>query len=458
MTDTTVNGQIQPELLTDDAPMTAGYRPSLPFWAFWQPDGTPLLYILRDIELMILHPVVHQALEYYKSGISGAEFEVKCPNTMVAEFVEEHCKRFWDRGVPKVQDGYEYGWMGCENLYNDHDGLLQWEGLLEFSPRDSYLLTRDSQPIGVRIKNIKNKNNVDLWTDKDEIPSKGLWYAHRPRFGSFYGRSQCIAAWRPWKRLAWKDGAESVIDGAIYRFGYAGPWVRYPPDDFQAPQGIPNTSLDSQGRPRRFARDLGRQMAEQLRAGGGGSMSSERWPADQGGGYKWEIEWPDHVINADPLINYAKYLHDLIYFGVGVPAELITSGETGSGYSGRKIPLEAFLSQQQRIADELLGIFVKQVLRPLVRWNFGPVKFDAKVKPLLLTKNRERQGMEPGMAPGKIPNESTPEEHPEQTSPAQVPLESGPVQAPRQPTPPMSSGGLCSGFSEGRHDPERTFP
>jgi len=95
--------------------------------------------------------------------------------------------------------------------------------------------------------------------------------------------------------------------------------------------------------------------------------------------------------------------------GIGVPNELIEAAETGSGYSGRAIPLEGFLQGQQEIANALLQLFVTQCLRPLVYWNrhyfqqFGPLDFEVCVANLLETKLKAAMnpgGAEPGMRAG----------------------------------------------------------
>lgn len=382
-------------------PLTRGYLPTLPQWAL-EADWLPQIYILRDIELMLIHPQVRNALNYYKGGIAGADFEIKCPNTKVAEFGYEQCKRFWDRGVPGIQGGYEYGWIGVENLYDDSSGVLAWNGIVQFSPRDVFLLTQRKTPVGVRVKNVSmdrqdsafGSGQIDLWLSTPDVPAKGLWYAHNPRYHSFYGQSQLIGAWRPWRRVAWKDGAETVLDTGCYRFAFCGPVIRFPSKDDQAPPAgtSPATTLDSQGRPRRYNRDMARMMAEQAKTGAGIGLPSECYPSDMGGKPMWEIEWPQHVLNLDPIITYTEKLYQQISYGIGVPPELLTSGETGSGYSGRAIPLETFIVGQQRIADALLQLFLAQVLKPLVKWNFGNVPFDATVKPLLETR-RDQQGM-----------------------------------------------------------------
>lgn len=403
------------DLLTG-GPLSQGYRPTLPTWALWSwnTDWMPQLYLLRDLELMLIHPMINAVLDYYKSGIAGAEFwggpdpanpDINGPGLPVSEdpnvsrFVIEQCQRFWDRGIPKVQFGYDYGWIGCEPMYEEDQGQLKFDDLIQFSPRDSFLLTQDKLPVGVRVKNIVGKGQVDLFMGSRDVPAKGLWYAHRPRYQSFYGKSQLIGCWRAWRRLAWRDGAETVCDTGVYRFAYSGPVVGFPEEDLQTSQmGVPATTFDTSGKPRRYARDMARMIAEWLKAGAGVGLPTTKYPTDQGGGDKWTFELPQSTLNVDGLINYLKYLMDQICYGVGVPPELLSSAETGSGFSGRAIPLKAFYTQQQQIADAILLLFLKQILKPLVRWNFGDVPFQVQVKNL--AKLAEQ---------GKVPQKQTPE-------------------------------------------------
>ena len=189
---------------------------------------------------------------------------------------------------------------------------------------------------------------------------------------------------------------EQVIDAAIYRAGYKGPIVRHPPEDMQtAKSGIPATQADEAGKSRRSARDVARQIVEWAKAGAGFTLSSAQYPPAQGGGNKWDIEFPDHVMDVRPLIEAARYLEDQIMLGIGVPPELVKAGGTGSGYSGRSIPREAFLDGQQHIANAMLQIFVEQVIRPLVLWNFGDVPFEISCKSLLKTQAQDK-GTMPG--------------------------------------------------------------
>jgi hypothetical protein len=391
---------------------TIGYKPSLPVIGMFGTDGLPLMWLRQDLELMLTHPVVRQALGYFKGGIAGAEFwggpnpdaadgtpEADkglpiCPeNDQVGRFIKEQCERFWDRGVPHIQSGYEYGWVGCENVYGEDDGVFKWDSLYHFSPRDTYLLTQDFKPVGIRVKGVQGGSKpLDLWMAGDAIPAKAMWYAHNPRYNTYYGQSQMVGAWRPWRRAAWKNGAESVLDMAAHRGGVG--WIvgRYPPDDLQGPNpGAPNTTLDSQGNPRRFARDIMRQIIEQAKAGAGVGLPNT---LDAQGNYKYNLEILQGLADKlESMTGYLDHLYDQITQGIGVPPELLEASESGSGYSGRRIPLEAFLANQQQIADAILKLFVDQVMRPLVRMNFGwGIKFNVMVKSLIKTRTKQAQG------------------------------------------------------------------
>lgn len=431
------NGEVKVEdLLADETPMTIGYKPTLPYSLFFNEDGVPQLYALRDIEFMAQHPHAYMAMQYFKAGVFGAEFEIKAENPEVADFVTQTIDRFWSVGVKKVQHGYDYGWIGCEAMYREDSGLIKWDHFIDFAPRDTFVLTKDNEFAGVRVKNVQNRGQVDLWPERENIPAKGFWYAHKPRFNAFYGSSQYSAAWRAWRRLATKDSAEFVVDMSVYRFGVAGPTFRFPPASYRKGVESPLNNTWVSGR------DMARQYIEQAKAGAGQALPSTKYPKELGGDYQWSLDWPDHTINVTGILEYIKYLCDEMSYGIGVPPELLQASETGSGYSGRAIPMESFLMAQQQLADAMLEQFIKQILRPLVHFNYGAAKFEAKVASLL--KTRQKQGQQqgqpgqPGM-PGQAGSGQQPPGQDVGAMPGQDPSQAG-AQPGAQPTG-QSSGG-----------------
>ena len=199
------NGQAKREMSHQDiladleSQLTTGYKHELPLDGMFGLDGTgmmPLNGWKNNIELMIRHPVVKQALGYFKSGIAGAQFwggphpdnpddETGLPicpqDDKVGRFIKEQCERFWDRGVPHVQGGYDHGWIGGEHIYDEADGTLKWDSVKTFAPQDTYLLTRDHVPVGIRVKNVQESTeDIDLWLAGESVPAKGMWYGAKP--------------------------------------------------------------------------------------------------------------------------------------------------------------------------------------------------------------------------------------------------------------------------------------
>lgn len=367
----------------------AGYRPATPL-SFLTGHGNqlpPLYVFYQEIEPMLVHPNVQIALDYYKSGIAGAEFEVSTTRPDVRVFVEEQLERLWSVSLPRVQEGYDYGWLGAEIIYRrDELGRLAFDDIKTFHPRDVRLLNRGHEYYGVRVSNVAGSNgDVDLWGPCVGV-AKGFWYAHRARRGSVWGTSQILGAWRPWRRLAYQDGGEDVLDMAVYRFGIRGPVVKYPP-------GMPNVDPARRDPRGPSNEEAAQDLAEKYKAGGSITLPSTR---DNQGNPQWEVDLPHSgdALNVDSLLNYAGDLEKQISLGCGVPPELLQAADTGSGYSGRQIPLEAFYDGQQTVARDIVRAFREQVIEPLVRWNFGPDagEVDIFVLPLLQTRQKRIGG------------------------------------------------------------------
>jgi hypothetical protein len=398
------------EKVLTGAPLTRGYRPSIPavFYAATR-GGQMYPTMLGDVEQMLLHPVVQTPYNYFKSAISTVTFHVKSKKKHVAKFVLGQLQRFWQRCLDRMQDVYDYGWLGGECTYerDRQTGLLGLRGIETFHPLDTWALTHRGEYRGVSLVSgasematAQGKNQPpqrqhgkqSLWGATHGWPAKGFWLSHNRRWDRFYGRSQLYGAWRPWRRLATRDAAEEVVDGAIYRFAYKGPIMRYPEKSFQKANG--EVDFDA-------AQNQARVFCENAKAGVSVALPNTR---DEHGNYLWEIDWPDHTIAVDGLLAYCDKLEAQISLGIGVPPELIQASDTGSGWSGRKIPLLGFFHSQQKNARLQVWAWKQQIGDSLAVWNFGKdATFEVAVEIKLPAAVSGEQPQQPGgMAGGGV--------------------------------------------------------
>ena len=206
--------------------LITGYRPNLAGGLWWGENDTPDLWrVFRDIPAMTAHPKVSLSLNYYKAGIAGAAFEVEdASSPEAAKFIVDEASRFWRSQREAAQCSYEYGRGGGELIYHEEGGYLRLLELQPFAGTDCLPLVKDkTRFVGVRVNNADyNKAGAaDLWTARPGLPAKGWWHAHRRKYSRWYGWPQAYAAWRPWRRLAGRDGAEDIVDGGVYRFAFA---------------------------------------------------------------------------------------------------------------------------------------------------------------------------------------------------------------------------------------------
>lgn len=392
-------GEAAQERVLTGEPLALGYKPRQSLSYLWGDDALPAYFeILRRIPAMIAHPIVADCLNVYKAGIYPAKFEVKASSEQAGKFALAFIRRFWSRALAQAQLTYHYGWSGFEPTYEDKGRLLQFKDLLEFQPHDSVVLTRKNKFVGVRVSNVDGSAPVNLWAGKKGLPAKGFWLTHCRHYHRWHGRTQLYGAFRPWFELATRDGLEEITGNAIYRFAYTGPIIKFPKESEKAtrsPQGADT---------RNDMRDKARDLADNIKTGGSIGIPSDVYPETKTP--KWEVIFPQHVLEVSPLVEADKYLCDKISFGVGVPPELRQASETGSGYSGRNVTKETFYVGQQHNADEIVRAAMEQIGSPLICWNFGPREWaEVTVKPLLESQQQQSMG-QPGAdggAPGGAP-------------------------------------------------------
>lgn len=353
--------------------ITAGYKPQLPVYSFRDEYFNPFEFFW-DIEAMLRHDSVTTPLTNVMAPISQMQVKVDASSTRVAKFVIDEWQKFLEMYIPTVQqNAYPYGWMGAELKYGIERGVQVVTDFKDFNPRDVVALVKKSDTVGIRVNNVPS-GAKDLPGSRKGFPAKGFFYAHRPRYGNRYGRSQIEAAWKPWRRLTGRNGVEEVTDIGIYRYGTGTVVVGAPLQDTQS-KNQPATTSPS-GRQSALQRAL--EIAENLKAG---SAVAKPNVYDNKGNPLWTIDFEQPRTNVPELLQAGDALRGECSKAIGFPPELIEAAETGSGFSGRIIPLQGFLMSLQPVAQGLFYAWFTQVGRPLVWWNFGP---NAWVRPRVI--------------------------------------------------------------------------
>jgi hypothetical protein len=375
-------------------PMAYGYYPKLPIYSLR--SGEVLSWwFYQDVEVMRIHPCIVQPLNYVMGPLHYAEWSIAASSKAAGIYGANLLQWYWQHALPQLQEeAYLYGWAAQEITYEDRDGLTWPDEVTTFSSRDVQVLVRGERKerVGIRVNGTEN-GYTDLWAFRRDVPNKGFWYSHQPRAGSSYGNSVVRPAWKNWRRLAGMDGVEEIIDLAAHRFGTGIVKVLHPNEAMPADEaGLPNYAINGEV----HTRDVARFMAQQLKAGAGVSFPSQMWPT---GGPKWDLSVESFNTNIDQLGAHEDRLYKQCSNAIGVSPELFEASETGSGYSGRAIPLQGFLLNQQKILSSMTSNVMKYFVEPLVHWCYGPSAWcRANPKPLLESV-RKSSWDTPGDAP-----------------------------------------------------------
>lgn len=379
--------------------MSMGYHPQIPVFTT---RGAEVLgwYFFADVEVMLMHSSLAMPLMYVEGPLGYAEWEIEASSRAAALWGANQLRWYWQNAWPNQQhEAYVYGWAATELVWVDRDGLLCMDEAITFSPRDVTPLVmpdgpQRGKPIGVRVVNQMGAT-LNLWAWRDNVPNKCIWYAHKPRGALRFGESQVRPAWRFWRTGAGADGIEEVIALAAHRFGTGVVVARHPNMAISAEEAaLPG--YQSAGMV--HTRDIARYMTQNLRAGAGITLSSEAWPTNSGmGGPKWDLEVKQFATNLADLIAVDEHLAKKCSHAMGVPKELFEAAQTGSGYSGRAIPLQGFLMSQQSNLQRATTTVMNQAIVPACRWNFGPKSW-IRATPKPLTESVRKSSWE---APGQ---------------------------------------------------------
>jgi hypothetical protein len=332
---------------------------------------------------MVQDPRISIALNYVKGAIlSLAKFYVDegdkpddtSEGSPVKQFIVKQITRWWQTTAVKMLTAIEWGYAGLEPLYCQCNGQIHYAGANLFSQHDVKAVTKDGELRGLQLD---QRDREPLYLG---FP-KSIWHVHRREHNPIYGESKLKAAFRPWGDLYHHNGLLAIKRLYFFKYGFQGETIYYPDGVHIAPSGqeIPYV-------------DIARNILEQVRSGGIIALPSDVDTAT--GQRKWFLEPRPALSGAADLLEEVERLRVEMAEAIGVPPELIEASETGSGYSGRRVPQQAFRGMLQDIVYWLVGDFDKQVCRKLVSLNFGIDEPQYEIVPFGLIRDESENSAE----------------------------------------------------------------
>lgn len=343
------------ELLLKRKPVAHGYRhgPANMLGTFTLDKLPP--FTLFTADTMLRDPQVKFGLTIRNGGLLQGEVEIKGDNQQEVAFVQRQWDRIWNSHAGLLLRAKRWGYAPFEVTFKPESGKFnKWVGVKDlhfFHPRDARLLVRGGEHAGIRVNRLR-----DVGQEKILMPS-ALWVTHQADTGNRYGMSINFDAYSPWWEKWMERGAKDVLRLRMIKDAYSG-------DVFKVPMELVE---DKDGNQIPYM-DLIREAIEARLAGSPLFLPNL---TDENGNSLIEYTPPSDNGRPDGILEWAERLDWDIWKGQGVVREVVEAATSGSGYSGRSIPMTTFLTALGEELKEVVHCVDRDVLRPLTHINTG---------------------------------------------------------------------------------------
>ncbi len=372
-------------------------------------DNKPVFTWL-DVPRMLRDPHVRFLERMWRAPFQKVKFKVTADNPKVAKFVQTTIQRFWKRSLPKILSRYwRYGYAPGGAEFAAHKNLWRLDRVRSIEPRHAQprVWTKGpdaGRPAGFAVGGggpVGPDLGGALWVGAPHA----FWFAGFGDLSSWFDAAPIAGLFDPWLEKRGRNGAVDSRKLWFRKLAIRGRVLRHPP-------GKSNIGTDESPN-WRDNQDIAREALDYMESGSHLTLTNEMHP-DGSGKYLWELEDAESFADAANVREYPQDLDKEMSTGAGIPPEVLEAAETGSGWSGRLIPLLGYLGT----VDELAGLLVEACeawLRPLVRVNFGRSAW-YELEPLSLADEiAQQQGKGaaagnpvPGLFDGKAPPPAAP--------------------------------------------------
>lgn len=342
----------------------------------------PFTYLF--VPRMLKDPMVGYALNQLVGPLTMVEFEIRAKSEEVKGFVENTLKKFWRRSMPILAANYFcYGYApGIHQIDQSEAGEYRYERCRWVDPPDAVAVKWSEGESRGELAGFRLIAGVEDQRDGDLVLSPfAAWYAGRELARQFYDHPRLATAYEPWLEKNTRAGALPSRKVYFHTQAFRGQVIYYPTDKYIDPQD------PSQGTNRDFALYL----ADTLRSGSNLVFPDVRTPGEGRNESAWRIEpIESNATAAVDMIEYCGQLDKEILLGMGIPPELVEAAETGSGFSGRQIPMLGFMTQTDLLVGPMVGC-IEPAIREMVKHNYDGAEFTLDTVPLAETVKRQNE-------------------------------------------------------------------
>ena len=374
-------------------PRTVGYRSAQPIGYWWQNVQKRPMWTLWQADMMTIDYQVAIGLAISDAPLYAAEVEVESDYPAVAEFVGKQWDRIWSSHAWQILLAKRFGFMGYEVNYVERNGLIEFDSLNDFHPRDTRPVI-DEHGLFVGI-NVYGRRYIGTDEGVGVAALRGpkcLWIRYDYRNNDFFGRSCLEKAYAPWWDKTMDGGALNLRRLRNVKDSWIGDVVKVPfTRTMVADDGVTQINLA----------DIAQRIVENRVSGGVMVLPSER---DEKGDPLCEYTGPTSVTSSTGIDDWIHDLDNDILDGLLIPREVMEAATSGSGYSGRAFPMRTFLSLRDREFSEYVRAINRAIIGPMVASNFGLPFSVYEMRPVSLNETL-KDSVQPAQQPAQMPQQ-----------------------------------------------------
>lgn len=334
-------------------------------------------FTLAMAEAMLWDQQVWFGLQLGNAPLMSAEVEFKSRSPVLQKWAQETWESFWQRFASDIFMAKYFGYAGFEVCYclNPRTRLYEIDRLRSFHPKDVRPLVQGGNRntagkiagcsvFGARYR----QTSADDRAPTRLFGMKGLWLTFGQLYSSNYGRAATEKAYPAWWDKAMPGGAYDLRRLRGVKDAWVGDLFKYPSDKILT---LPDGTEIS-------AKDAVRELGENRASGGMLAVPSDH---DEQGNPLFEYQPPTTIADSSVIKTWLDDLDNDIFDGLLVPKEVVEAAASGSGFSGRSIPMIMFLALRDTEFGGYVRPIVEQVLQPLGIMNFGRFGDDFEAKP-----------------------------------------------------------------------------